>query len=100
MSAVLTQPGSRDSGFDTVEGTKHVLEFSNACKCRKIRGSSRSGRVAQLGEHLLCKQNNSQAKSLLRLRLGQSSVPLAAPILLQEISHQLLVYACGREAIN
>ena len=25
-------------------------------KCSKINGSSRVGRVAQLGEHLLCKQ--------------------------------------------
>ena len=52
------------------------------------------GRVAQLGEHLLCKQSNSQAKSLPRLRFGETSVRLAAPILLQDISHQLLVYAC------
>ena len=33
-----------------------VLEFANACKCSKINSSSRCGRVAQLGEHLLCKQ--------------------------------------------
>ena len=47
-----------------------------------------------LGEHLLCKQSNSQAKSLPRLRFGETSVPLAAPILLQDISYQLLVYTC------
>jgi hypothetical protein len=45
-----------------------------------------------LGEHLLCKQSNSQAKSLPRLRFGETSVPLAAPILLQDLSHQPLVY--------
>jgi len=48
-------------------------------------GVADSGRVAQLGEHLLCKQSNSQAKSLPRLRLGESNVPLAAPILLQNL---------------
>ena len=32
------------------------LEFANGCKCFNISRSSRSGRVAQLGEHLLCKQ--------------------------------------------
>ena len=31
-------------------------EFANGCKCFKIINSSRCGRVAQLGEHLLCKQ--------------------------------------------
>jgi hypothetical protein len=31
-------------------------DFSNDCKCFNIRGSSRSGRAAQLGEHLLCKK--------------------------------------------
>ena len=33
-----------------------VSEFANGCKCFKINGSSHCGRVAQLGEHLLCKQ--------------------------------------------
>src|SRR5260370_39661080 len=60
------------------------------------RGLSKFGRVAQLGEHLLGKQSNSQAMSLPRLRLGESSVPLAAPILLQEVSNQLLAPMCGR----
>ena len=31
-------------------------EFANGCKCFKINRSSHCGRVAQLGEHLLCKQ--------------------------------------------
>src|SRR5579863_5895896 len=31
-------------------------EFSSGCKYFRIKGSSRCGRVAQLGEHLLCKQ--------------------------------------------
>jgi len=31
-------------------------ELANGCKCFKIRQSFRCGRVAQLGEHLLCKQ--------------------------------------------
>ena len=31
-------------------------EFANGCKCLKISSSSHCGRVAQLGEHLLCKQ--------------------------------------------
>ena len=33
-----------------------LLEFVNWCKCFNINRSSRCGRVAQLGEHLLCKQ--------------------------------------------
>ena len=33
-----------------------VSEYSNARECRKINRSSACGRVAQLGEHLLCKQ--------------------------------------------
>jgi hypothetical protein len=49
-------------------------------------------------EHLLCKQSISQAKSLSRLRLAESSVPLAAPILLQDNSNQLLVPMCGRQS--
>jgi hypothetical protein len=81
---------------------------THAVQHRKDRrlGSCSSGevihcagkRVAQLGEHLLCKQSNSQAKSLPRLRLGESSVLLAAPILLQDISHQPLVPMCGRQS--
>jgi hypothetical protein len=31
-------------------------EFANGCLCLKMSGDSRCGRVAQLGEHLLCKQ--------------------------------------------
>jgi hypothetical protein len=31
-------------------------QFANGCKCFKINNSSRRGRVAQLGEHLLCRQ--------------------------------------------
>jgi hypothetical protein len=38
------------------EGETGVSEFSNGCKYFRIKGSSRCGRVAQLGEHLLCKQ--------------------------------------------
>jgi hypothetical protein len=33
-----------------------VSEFASGRKCSKINGSSCCGRVAQLGEHLLCKQ--------------------------------------------
>ena len=33
-----------------------VSEFANGSKCFKMNNSSRCGRVAQLGEHLLCKQ--------------------------------------------
>src|SRR5580704_5601792 len=33
-----------------------VSEFSKGCECFRIKGSSHCGRVAQLGEHLLCKQ--------------------------------------------
>jgi hypothetical protein len=31
-------------------------DFTNCCKCFNINRSSHCGRVAQLGEHLLCKQ--------------------------------------------
>jgi hypothetical protein len=51
-----------------------------------------------LRDHLLCKQSNSQAKSLPRLRLGETNVPLATPILLQNISNQLLIPMCGRQS--
>src|SRR5580704_7753494 len=34
----------------------YVSEFSKGCECFRIKGSSHCGRVAQLGEHLLCKQ--------------------------------------------
>jgi hypothetical protein len=43
------------------------------------------------GAPQICKQSNSQAKSLPRLRFGETSFPLAAPILLQALSHRLLV---------
>jgi hypothetical protein len=33
-----------------------VSRFASSRKCSKIKGGSRCGRVAQLGEHLLCKQ--------------------------------------------
>ena len=33
-----------------------VSELANSSKCLKIKHSSYDGRVAQLGEHLLCKQ--------------------------------------------
>jgi hypothetical protein len=46
----------------------------------------RCGRVALPGEHLLCKQNNSHGKSLPGLRLGEQSVPLVAPTLLQNMA--------------
>ncbi len=35
---------------------KWVSEFANGCKCFNIDASFDCGRVAQLGEHLLCKQ--------------------------------------------
>ena len=41
-------------GTATVQGD--FSEFSPGGKCLKIAGRPRSGRVAQLGEHLLCKQ--------------------------------------------
>ena len=60
MSGVLTQQGPGDKGFDTVltqSGVKSGFsEFSSGRKYFRIKGSSRCGRVAQLGEHLLCKQ--------------------------------------------
>ena len=34
----------------------YVSEFSKGRQCFRIKGSSHCGRVAQLGEHLLCKQ--------------------------------------------
>src|SRR5215470_4716035 len=43
-------------GVHSIEGEIGVSEFSRSCKCFKINASSCCGRVAQLGEHLLCKQ--------------------------------------------
>jgi hypothetical protein len=43
-------------GFDTARAKSGVSEFANSCKWLKINRSTRCGRVAQLGEHLLCKQ--------------------------------------------
>jgi hypothetical protein len=80
------------------EGSRWRLRWQR--ECWKMIGVAESGRVAQLGEHLLCKQSNSQAKSLPRLRFGETSVPLAAPILLQDFSHLLLVYTYLRRPIN
>jgi hypothetical protein len=40
----------------TAEAHSGVSEYANRSKYYKINGSSRCGRVAQLGEHLLCKQ--------------------------------------------
>jgi hypothetical protein len=34
----------------------YVSGFSNGVRCFRISVSTHSGRVAQLGEHLLCKQ--------------------------------------------
>jgi hypothetical protein len=45
----------------------------------------RDTRTPRSRDPLLCKQSKSQAKSLPRLRFGESSVPLAAPILLQDV---------------
>src|SRR5215469_13318409 len=53
LSLVLALTSSRGS---LQEGEIGVPEFSRSCKCFKINGSSHCGRVAQLGEHLLCKQ--------------------------------------------
>ena len=55
----LTQALATDSvltHFCHREGEIGVSEFSRSCKCFKINASSHCGRVAQLGEHLLCKQ--------------------------------------------
>ena len=60
----LSQRGSLDSRSHNARGHcgnpvgERALEalFANGCKCLKINGSFRCGRVAQLGEHLLCKQ--------------------------------------------
>ena len=43
-------------GVHSKRGKGESSEFANGCKCFKINGCSRCGRVAQLGEHLLCKQ--------------------------------------------
>jgi hypothetical protein len=60
MLGVLTQQKSGDRGFETVRiqsrKKSELSEFANGCKCFNINTSSRCGRVAQLGEHLLCKQ--------------------------------------------
>src|ERR1700752_912677 len=50
VRAVVTQ-------FWTRQRVKsEVSRFASSRKCSKIKGGSRCGRVAQLGEHLLCKQ--------------------------------------------
>ena len=73
LAAVLARTEENDS----TPGTKR-----NALESKR---NFPRGRVAQLAEHLLCKQGNSQGKPLPRLRLVESSARLAAPILLQDI---------------
>ncbi len=46
-----------------------VSEFANSCKCTKIKSSSCRGRVAQLGEHLLCKTQGQSHKCRIWCRL-------------------------------
>ena len=43
-------------GVHSKRAKSEFSEFANGCKCFNINSSSRCGRVAQLGEHLLCKQ--------------------------------------------
>jgi hypothetical protein len=43
-------------GVHSKSGKISVSEFSRTCKCFRMKESPNCGRVAQLGEHLLCKQ--------------------------------------------
>jgi hypothetical protein len=60
MSRVLPHQASDDlssgKGLTWQRAKSEFLEFANGCKYFSIDGSSHCGRVAQLGEHLLCKQ--------------------------------------------
>jgi hypothetical protein len=46
-----------------------VSQFANRSKCIKMNGSSHCGRVAQLGEHLLCKTQGKSHKCRIWCRL-------------------------------
>src|SRR5215813_9962328 len=43
-------------GVHSKRAKRGFSEFRNRCKCFRIKRSPICGRVAQLGEHLLCKQ--------------------------------------------
>jgi hypothetical protein len=72
------------------DGKDRVSEFSNACECFRIRGSSHCGRVAQLGEHLLCK----------RVRTFQTLRPLLRFLMFPTLSGNLLLARSKPRRLN
>ena len=62
-------------------GKSWFLEFSSDCKYFRIKSRFRCGRVAQLGEHLLCKLAFNSPKSLNR-RLFTVQTPLQIGLLI------------------